>query len=864
MDENSKEKQFRIAVISVHGVADQPRFQTQQAAANLLLTGVNSSHYSDFAEKQITIPQNAVKLAREIDLDTTGIQCKGVRSLHTTGLVNRLATFENSKIAYKPMASEQPSNAVEPMSAPSSLADDTYSKDELTEHEAMREQLQGFTHNKDSGTVDIKVLSGKRTKTETEDECCVDLYEMHWADLSRISNGFFSFLFEFYLLLFFLPRIGTQTLERSRPFDKHRGLSWKIAFLSHLIAEYLLVIVVPILHLCVLSIMVALLPLHFSHAQTILPPQLSVPFLLILIVIGGAIVLCLFKWGRKNDKLWHLYAFPVMLTMAAVVLIFVSTELPANWSNILTHLVFCLLLLMMLKTYNKRQPGAIKAGQILLLLTFLLTTAFHLNGGLTDSVVHLMASESLSENLAHTIRTGLDTASFSDALYTVTPQRIFFVAATALFVIANGTAIAITIFVFFAIVSFIASAWAADNAPESEKSRSSRLLWTSSTTLVISGLLSILITFSLWELLYRATQLLYGGYLGVEFVPNTLRLTLEIQFFPGMAYIAAIVLLATFYAGWAISPAPLSDSVKVTGDTRDLGNLLDRSFKQMNYSSWVLTFVLFFIIPGAALYKITENPVVQHHDHYVVLGLALIIVLLMFGQGPAATLKKGFGAVLDIALDVTNWFRVKPRKNNAKAAICRRYVSLLRYVSGWRDPDTRQPYDAVVIMAHSQGSVITADLLRFLVHEQEIGAGKTDDALSAFFPHTGKPSIPISLLTFGSPLRQLYNKRFPHQYGWCEPINSNNKKNGPDPESLGVDVWQNIYMSGDYVGRHLWFSDEDPARFDENENLSDTDKVSEKCAGFGGHTAYWTGKVSLVSDTLDHLIARVSTKVIHS
>ena len=98
---NSKDAQTRIAVIAVHGVADQKPFQTQQATANLLLTGSTHKKYSDFIEKQINIPQNEVTLAREIDFKKSRKQCRGLRSLHTTGLVNRLAAFEDSKIIYK-------------------------------------------------------------------------------------------------------------------------------------------------------------------------------------------------------------------------------------------------------------------------------------------------------------------------------------------------------------------------------------------------------------------------------------------------------------------------------------------------------------------------------------------------------------------------------------------------------------------------------------------------------------------------------------------------------------------------------------------------------------------------------------------
>jgi len=40
---------------------------------------------------------------------------------------------------------------------------------------------------------------------------------------------------------------------------------------------------------------------------------------------------------------------------------------------------------------------------------------------------------------------------------------------------------------------------------------------------------------------------------------------------------------------------------------------------------------------------------------------------------------------------------------------------VLRFLALWREPvERKRGYDAVVILAHSQGCVITADALRFL------------------------------------------------------------------------------------------------------------------------------------------------------
>ena len=43
-----------------------------------------------------------------------------------------------------------------------------------------------------------------------------------------------------------------------------------------------------------------------------------------------------------------------------------------------------------------------------------------------------------------------------------------------------------------------------------------------------------------------------------------------------------------------------------------------------------------------------------------------------------------------------------------------RYVSLLDYLSDYKDPADGKSYDRIVIVAHSLGALISADLLRFL------------------------------------------------------------------------------------------------------------------------------------------------------
>ena len=86
-------------------------------------------------------------------------------------------------------------------------------------------------------------------------------------------------------------------------------------------------------------------------------------------------------------------------------------------------------------------------------------------------------------------------------------------------------------------------------------------------------------------------------------------------------------------------------------------------------------------------------------------------------------------------LDVDNWLREYPRESNPTAANLRPLHFTASLLAGWRSQESDQAgYDALVIIAHSQGTVITVDLLRF------------------FTAQGWASPLPIRLFTMGSPL----------------------------------------------------------------------------------------------------------------
>ena len=141
----------------------------------------------------------------------------------------------------------------------------------------------------------------------------------------------------------------------------------------------------------------------------------------------------------------------------------------------------------------------------------------------------------------------------------------------------------------------------------------------------------------------------------------------------------------------------------------------------------------------------------------------------------------------------------------------------------------------------------------------------------------GRPLPPISLLTLGCPLRQLYGARFPGLYAWV--LARNGAAFGPRADDIGVQRWMNAFCSGDYVGRWLWSSADKSAalahptisavghdpfgRVDAYTGFNPMPpaeahlheaREAEVCLGLGAHTHYFDRDQSTVAWMIDWLV----------
>jgi hypothetical protein len=358
-----------------------------------------------------------------------------------------------------------------------------------------------------------------------------------------------------------------------------------------------------------------------------------------------------------------------------------------------------------------------------------------------------------------------------------------------------------------------------------------------------------------------------------------------------LALLAYGLLLMTF---WVIPSIYTETNPPRRSDNRSserMGNWISRGLDASKYSTlimWAAAFAVPALVVALTSLSPTGKPrdgivrVVHQfhpqpfhnayhlHDLYQSIGdlsthLDIVTRSILIGIGAVAgsvailaSFAKSGSSVLGIILDVDNYLRAAPKDATPRAQIMERYVSLLRYLSEYRDPEDGTGYDRVVIVAHSLGALISVDLLHFL---------KVQD-------HA--PQVPVRLFTMGNPARQLLNRFFPYLYQWIHPRPDNSvrplENSGaalpkidsdelPDPAALGVDLWVSAYRSGDYVGRSIWLDEwykrEDPSKPGPFYLATEQPRGrrEEMCIGAGAHQHYWDQSAPDIAEKLDRLIS---------
>ena len=236
----------RVAVIAFHGVADQKPDRTAQTISDLLL-GLTDSRgaprYSNFRELKVRLPVRAVKIQRaEGTQSKTRISSKfkAIREkyLQFDARSNFLAELHKKDKGTSPAAERI--KFAQQSEASIVQAERRTSSDTLA-HQYMREQLSIYQpeeadrlYGSSDSVYETTQLVGTRFSEATREEksgarpaengassshgkgCEVHIYEMFWADLSRVSSHLWRVLIDFFQLLAYLCGMGGKSLEFAR------------------------------------------------------------------------------------------------------------------------------------------------------------------------------------------------------------------------------------------------------------------------------------------------------------------------------------------------------------------------------------------------------------------------------------------------------------------------------------------------------------------------------------------------------------------------------------------------------------------------------------------------------------------------
>lgn len=211
-----------------------------------------------------------------------------------------------------------------------------------------------------------------------------------------------------------------------------------------------------------------------------------------------------------------------------------------------------------------------------------------------------------------------------------------------------------------------------------------------------------------------------------------------------------------------------------------------------------------------------------------ILGTGFVVALSQMGA-----IVSVLRPVLALLADIEIYLRVAPVDRTPRARLLDRITSLITHLEN-------AGYKRIVIVAHSQGTVVAADALRLRARHAAQRADRGDSAAAG--PR-------VSLVTMGSPLQNLYAMAFPYLYSWVQDSHEDVDDGTVNARRAGVAQWINLYRSGDYIGRHLWFTGTDEERYaDQSATVAARSASGESfdtCIGYGGHTGYWSNRAVL-------------------
>jgi len=839
----------KVALIAVHGVADQKAGDTAKAVVDLLVASSDQVvRYSSEHKQDLALPVAPLKPYVAAPHRGSPSPIASDRSLLKSVVQSYKSDFQLTDRPASDFKATQRTIDTKPRSIERDRGLD------LTDY-LLGKQIDN--HGAQEVYETTRIDLDRRTSAE---QSAVHVFEMYWADLSRLSGAVPRVIAEFSTLIFRLSRLGRDTVAEARGslgVSQDRPRRWALLSRLQTLLDWLFVNVLAQLFAQLLIFGIFIMLLGFLIATPIEGRDLAavqsafdLRFCRVLSIGFAALGVLLFMYRRKAPR--RTLVVPLLLIAAALPLGF-STSYRAAVASVMMFALLTLAYNWMLKTADERFPLTRFSG-LTIWAAMCTLVAYNMWDELT-SVTGFAAWR-------HSALYGVELALLC--------IKVFWFIASMLLVLWLGAGV-------------VAQTGGGVEARSSVS--------TGRLGLGVSFCSFVALTMALWALLTTALNLSVAG---VDYEPRIFVASMEqeIQRAESKAQTKKAVREETCTGEWGVAavarpaaaasvplsgaqafldqrykasteafaptavlllaligflvvtltpsilaevlvfrePGPKSSNLKASsgsshkadseekealGESRafQLGRWLTGGYRQLDRFVLVvcafgvgLAAVVFYVFAGgdwipeglqrlAGCYRPSIAGASQTWLTPFVIGAASVGAAFTVLGGLLSKYVPALRAPLDTALDVDNFFREFPRTQIPRARIFARYVALLEHIAA-------QGYTKVVIVAHSQGCVISAETLRWLTYGKQQPDGISTEARKTLY---AQMDADLRILTLGNPLRQLYAARFPTLYRWVLARKPN--AYGPEARDIGVRQWLNAFTSGDYVGRWLWTRD---------------------------------------------------------
>jgi len=798
----------RVAVISVHGIADQQPGQAVRELARLLCHGGEAEpRYVQGETHGVLVPVGKLEPGPDEGVATApAAEMRALPGAPSGFFRERQAVVTAAGVP------EQRDLGI-------SLTDYLLRQHRLTELDALYE-------------------STRISLTRRDDGRAVDIYEMHWADLSRLRAGGVRALSALYQLFFHLNTLARDIVDQVA-LVVGASAGWRVLQRLHAWSAWLMKVPAALIQLSMLILVpfgaAALVPAA-QHRYLLAALAGAAAALL----AGGAVLIGLRELSAS--KRW-LKLTPLLLAAAGCAGIAVIA-LDSEGPSARLYLVFCVFLTgaagaLLVGRYARAARGVGAPGYLLI--------------AATCAALLVEAKRSLPE--VTTLPEWMLTCALHVGEYLLAAMLIIWAALASV-----------------QIGALLLGLWLG-RAHDSHVRES---LYTARLGMIFSAGLFAVLSLVLWSVITYVAGLSIEDftYAPVVFGPGyrgaAIFLESRVQgvggFFTPMVVAGALLAFAALLVlapslREELAPTMNADAKGVRRDATlwapRLGRWLSGGMARLRIALGLLVPLL--AIAGGVLYLafVTQQflPGLSVANWLAdglesLQGEALVAVGKWVAGGAltitalGARFTQTFGrlrVVLDAVLDIDNYFADPLDHQPPRARIFARYASLLAYVR-------ERGYARVVIVAHSQGTVISAELLRYLNVQRRL--------------RTVTGELPLALVTVGSPLRDLYAARFPLLYRWMGSNAQGFASAQPAAADIGATEWINAYRAGDYVGRALWTAAGEDVIFavaavDANGEVQAqrAGDRTEFCLGAGAHTHYFSNDAVALAVEVDRLIA---------